>query len=107
MMLTYKYRIYPTQTQQRQMFQVLNVCRHWYNQCLAERKWAWELDQRSISKAQQERIGVYYRKTFPQARIVFSQTMQTVCDDLDKAFQAFFRRVKAGERPGYPRFKGR
>ena len=27
--------------------------------------------------------------------------------DLDKAFQAFFRRVKAGEKPGYPRFKGR
>ena len=27
--------------------------------------------------------------------------------DLDKAFQAFFRRVKAGETPGYPRFKGR
>jgi putative transposase len=26
--------------------------------------------------------------------------------DLDKAFQAFFRRVKAGEKPGYPRFKG-
>ena len=26
---------------------------------------------------------------------------------LDRAFQAFFRRVKAGEKPGYPRFKGR
>lgn len=30
-----------------------------------------------------------------------------VVSDLDKAFQAFFRRVKAGETPGYPRFKGR
>ncbi|MEP7293467.1 MAG: transposase, partial [Chloroflexota bacterium] len=56
---------------------------------------------------EQERTGVHYRKTFPQAQIVFSQTMQTVCDDLDRAFQAFFRRVKAGEKPGYPRFKGR
>ncbi len=27
--------------------------------------------------------------------------------DLDKAFQAFFRRLKAGENPGYPRFRGR
>ncbi len=26
---------------------------------------------------------------------------------LDKAFAAFFRRVKAGERPGYPRFQGK
>lgn len=55
----------------------------------------------------EERTGIQYRKTFPQAQIVFSQTIQTVCDDVDKAFQAFFRRVKAGEKPGYPRFKGR
>jgi putative transposase len=30
-----------------------------------------------------------------------------VVADLDKAFQAFFRRVKIGEAPGYPRFKGK
>ncbi len=103
----FKYRLYPTPAQEQQMFQVLNVCRSWYNMCLAERKWSYELEGRSVSKSEQERTGVRYRKTFPQAQIVFSQTMQTVCDDLDKAFQAFFRRVKAGEKPGYPRFKGR
>jgi putative transposase len=103
----FKYRLYPTPVQERQLFQVLNVCRAWYNLCLAERKWSYEIDGRSVSKSEQERTGVDYRKTFPQAQIVFSQTMQTVCDDLDKAFQAFFRRVKAGEKTGYPRFKGR
>jgi len=104
---TFKYRLYPTPAQERQMVQVLNVCRHWYNMCLAERKWSYELEGRSVSKSEQERTAKHYRKTFPQAQLVFSQTMQTVCDDLDKAFQAFFRRVKAGEKPGYPRFKGR
>lgn len=104
---TFKYRLYPTTAQEREMFQVLNVCRHWYNLCLAERKYAYELEGRSVSKSEQERTAIQYRKTFPQAQIVFSQTMQTVCDDLDKAFRAFFRRVKAGEKPGYPRFKGR
>lgn len=89
------------------MFQVLNVCRNWYNMCLAERKWTWELERRSVTKSQQERTGIEYRKTFPQAKVVFSQTMQTVCDDVDKAYQAFFRRLKAGEKAGYPRFKGR
>ena len=102
----FKYRLYPTPAQERQMFQVLNVCRHWYNMCLAERKYAYELEGHRVSKSQQERRAIQYRKTFPQAQIVFSQTMQTVCDDLDKAFQAFFRRVKAGVAPGYPRFKG-
>ena len=33
--------------------------------------------------------------------------LQVVVADLDKAFQAFFRRVKAGQTPGYPRFRGR
>lgn len=107
MLRTYRYRLYPTPAQERQMTHVLNVCRHWYNMCLAERKWAWELERRSVTKAQQEKTGIAYRKTFPQAQMVFSQTLQTVCDDVDKAFKAFFRRVKAGDKPGYPRFKGR
>ena len=107
MLRTYKYRLYPSKAQQRRLFQVLDVCRHWYNMCFAERKWAYQLEGRSVTKSQQEKAGIAYRKTFPQAQIVFSQTMQSVCDDVDKAFKAFFRRVKAGETPGYPRFKSR
>jgi len=107
MLKTFKYRLYPTPAQERQMFLVLDICRHWYNMCLSERKWVYELEQRAVTKGDQEKMGIHYRQTFPQAQIVFSQTMQTVCDDLDKAFGAFFRRVNAGETPGYPRFKGR
>jgi len=105
----YQYRLYPTPAQERQMFQVLTVCRHWYNMCVSERKWAYKLEGRSITKAQQEKTAILYRKTFAwAAQSVFSQTFQTVCDDVDKAYQAFFRRVKAGgEKPGYPRFKSR
>lgn len=36
-----------------------------------------------------------------------SQVLQDVLHRVDRAFQAFFRRVKAGETPGYPRFKGK
>jgi len=38
---------------------------------------------------------------------VFSQVLQDVLRRLDKSFKAFFRRVKNGEKPGYPRFKGK
>src|SRR5690606_40923338 len=93
---TFKYRLYPTPVQERQMTHVLNVCRHWYNMCLAERKWAWELEQRNVTKFEQNKLSAKYRKTFRQAQAVFSQTLQVVCADLDKAFQAFFRRVKSG-----------
>lgn len=103
---TFKYRLYPSAAQEKLLAQVLTVCRHWYNMCLEERKLAWALEHRHVSKAEQEKTGIYYRKTFPKAKAVFSQTMQVVCDDVDKAFKAFFRRVQAGAKPGYPRFKG-
>jgi len=89
------------------MFQVLNVCRHFYNMCLEERKWSYQLEGRSISKNEQVKQARLYRQTFPQAKIVFSQTLQAVAIDCSRAFDAFFRRVKNGEKPGYPRFKRR
>jgi putative transposase len=103
---TFKYRLYPTPAQEKLLGQVLDVCRHWYNMCLEDRKLAWELEQRSVSRFDQNKIAPKYRAAFPKAKAVFSQTLQVVCDDVDKAFQAFFRRVKTGKKPGYPRFKG-
>ena len=107
MLRTYKYRLYPTKSQEKHLFQVLAVCRHWHNMCLEERKLAYELEGRSISKNEQVKKTKQYRDTFPQAKRIFSQTLQQVAINLDKSFQAFFRRIKAGETPGYPRFKGR
>ena len=43
----------------------------------------------------------------PEYSEVHSQVLQDVVQRVDRAFQAFFRRVKAGETPGYPRFHGR
>jgi putative transposase len=45
--------------------------------------------------------------TNPYAKGIHSHTLQVVVSDLDKAFQSFFRRIKSGEKQGYPRFKGR
>src|SRR5262245_5686366 len=100
------YRLYPSTTQQRGLDQTLETCRRWYNRCLAERKEAYEQEQRTIGKYEQLRQVKTYKATNPYAGPVHSHVLQTVVQDLDKAFQAFFRRVKAGEEPGYPRFKG-
>jgi len=104
---TYKYRLYPTRAQQQRLEQTLDCARNLYNMCLAERKWAWKLERRSVTKTEQLRQVKHYKRTFPQARDVHSHVLQVAVADLDKAFQAFFRRVKAGEKPGYPRFKGK
>jgi putative transposase len=103
----YRYRLYPSRNQERLLNQTLETCRRWYNACLAERKEAWENEQRSIGKFAQLARVKSYRKENAFAGQVHSHVLQVVTADLDKAFQAFFRRVKAGEKPGYPRFRGR
>jgi len=104
---TYKYRLYPSKAQSRLLNQTAETCRRWYNTCLAERKTAWETEKRSASKFEQLAKVKDYRKENPYAAQVHSHILQVVVADLDKAFLAFFRRVRAGETPGYPRFKGR
>src|SRR5689334_6528637 len=42
----------------------------------------------------------------PTLKKVHSQVLQNIVDRLDKGFQSFFRRYKAGEKPGFPRFRG-
>jgi len=106
-MKTFEFRLYPTSAQVKCMLNTLAVCRHFYNMCLEDRKWSYTLEGRSISKYDQVKQARLYRQTFPQAKTVFSQTLQSVAIDVSKAFDAFFRRVKDGETPGYPRFKSR
>lgn len=107
MLVTFKYRLFPSKSQERLLNQTLETCRRWYNVCLAERKEAWETEKRSVGKFAQLAKVKDYRKENPFAAQVHSHVLQVVTADLDKAFQAFFRRVKAGEAPGYPRFRGR
>jgi len=104
---TFKYRLYPSNCQERLLEQTVETCRHWYNVCLAERKTAWENEQRSVSKFKQLAKVKEYRKENPYAAELHSHILQVVVQDLNRAFDAFFRRMKAGETPGYPRFKGR
>ena len=104
---TFKYRLYPSKAQRRLLEQTVETCRRWYNACLEERKLAWENGQRNVGKFEQLAKVKEYRLENRLAAQLHSHILQVVVQDLDKAFQAFFRRVKAGETPGYPRFKGR
>lgn len=107
MLRTYRYRLYPSRSQEDNLWRVLDACRGLYNMALAERKLAYQMEGRSVSKQELYELAKHYRQTFPYADQMFSQTAQSVIEQMDLAFQAFFRRVKAGEKPGYPRFKGR
>ena len=85
----------------------LAVCAELYNACLEERRTHWRQRGVSITAAQQMAQLPAIKPIRPDVAAVGSQVLQDVVQRLDRAFQAFFRRVKAGETPGYPRFKSR
>ena len=89
------------------MEQTLEICRWVYNETLAMRKNAWEQEQKCISSYESKRQIPLWEKERPELSTVYSQVLQDVSMRVDLAFKAFFRRVKAGENPGYPRFKGK
>ncbi len=89
------------------MEQTLEICRWVYNETLAMRESAWEQEQRSLSYYESKRQIPLWKKEHPELSGVYSQVLQDVSMRVDLAFKAFSRRVKAGENPGYPRFKGK
>ncbi len=103
----FKYKIYPTRQQEAAMVTMLETHRHLYNRALAERKDAWEQERRSVSYYDQTGQLKYERLTNAYLATTNFTSCAATLRRLDKTFQAFFRRIKAGETPGYPRFKGR
>jgi len=102
----FKYRLYPTRQQADALAKMLETHRRLYNNALAERKTTWENEQRSVSYGDQSARLKEARKTDSFLAQTNFSSCQATLRRLEKAFQAFFRRLKAGETPGYPRFKG-
>jgi putative transposase len=102
----FQFRLRPTKAQAKLLQQQLDECRWLYNELLSERKLAYEELDLSLSKYQQLMFLPILKEERPSLKIVHSQVLQNIVDRLDKSFQAFFRRCKAGEKPGFPRFRG-
>lgn len=103
---TFKYRLYPNREQTIALEHQLSEARSLYNAALQERREAWRM----------QRIGLNYYDQANQLKEIrdagyLELANYSACQDVlrrvDKSFKAFFRRVKAGEKAGYPRFKSR
>jgi putative transposase len=81
-------------------------CRELYNAALHERRDAWQKCGVSVTVVGQSAELPGVKEVRPEYRDIHSQVLQDVLTRLDRAFHAFFRRVKHGETPGYPRFQG-
>lgn len=127
----YKFRLYPTKSQEQKLFWTLARCRELYNAALSEWKDAYQQYERTQLRINRETGQVvavtmvanqrvrnvsYYgqKRDLPQIkdlreeyREMHSQVLQDVLLRLKRAFDGFFRRIEQGQDPGYPRFQGR
>ena len=108
MIRTYKYRLYTNKSQRDALDFILWQQRIMYNAALEQRKRVYEETGKGISYAEQWAHFRDERRAKPDTfGLVNATSLQQLLRRVDKAYKAFFRRLKAGETPGYPRFKGR
>lgn len=98
----YSFRLYPTKEQEQQIRRTIGCCRFVFNHFLARRKEAYERDRTTMNQYACMRELPALKQQYPWLKEVDSTALQRAIEDLDSAFQRFFR-----EKKGYPRFKSK
>ena len=107
MLRVLRYRLYPTPAQDATLRRTLERLREVYNAALQERRDAYQKQGITLRAYAQmaELKGV--REVREDLATIHTHLLQDAITRLDRAYQSFFRRCKAGETPGFPRFKGK
>lgn len=103
----FKFRLYPTANQERELGIMLETHRRLYNAALEQRKSAYEDDGISVNYNYQSAWFKNMRSANPWYANANFSSAQATLRRLDKAYGAFFRRTREGGKLGYPRFKAR
>lgn len=103
----YKFRIYPNATQESLIQRTFGCCRFVYNRFLGMRIETYKESGETIGYVACSALLTQMKNEFQWLREVDSIALQEVLRNLDFAYKNFFRRVKKGEKPGFPRFKSK
>ncbi len=104
---SYKFRIYPNAKQENLIHRTFGCCRFVFNHFLAEKAEQYKQTGRVPTRFQQDKELTALKKSLEWLREVDATALQASLQSLDTAYQNFFRRVKQGGKPGYPRFKSK
>jgi putative transposase len=102
---TFSFRLYPTVRQTRALEDLLHAQCELYNAASEERRGAWKWEKRSVSYVDQCRTLTQLRDVRPEVLAHGVVVCRGTLERLDRAFSAFYRRCRAGQTPGFPRFK--
>jgi putative transposase len=101
----YLYRLYPTREQAALLQHQLDVARELYNACLLERREAYRMAGVTVNYYDQANQLKDIRRERPDVAGVNFSMLQAICRRAQRAYENVFRRLGAGQRPGFPRFK--
>ena len=103
----YVFRLRPTSRQHTALAACVQSHRELYNAALQERRDAWSHSETRINYGDQSAQLTDIRAVRPDVAVWSFSSQQATLRRLNKAFAGFFRRVKARQKAGYPRFKGK
>jgi len=99
------FKLYPNAREAERLTSWIRLHCELYNAALEERIDAYRKAGKSISYYDQQNALPEIKAARPEFVELGSHALQQTLRKLDLAFQAFFRRIKAGQTPGFPRFK--
>lgn len=105
----FKYRIYPNACQRDQIARTFGCCRFVYNRALDVKKTAYAKTGKTVSWVELSQMLPVWKRDPETAWLAQADSMalQQSIRNLDHAYKNFFRRVRKGEKPGFPKFKSR
>lgn len=105
----FKYRIYPNESQRDQIARTFGCCRFVYNRALDVKKTAYSETGKSIATNDLIKMIPAWKRDPETSWLAQADSMalQQSIRDLDRAYKNFFRRVREGGKPGFPKFKSR
>ena len=106
MIVSYRFRLLPTKAQHRALEQVLESQRQLYNAALEERIGAHRKAGVTLTYIDQTKGLTEWRRSDAEASGLPACLQRATLKRLDEAYRSFFRRVKQGGKPGFPRFRG-
>lgn len=104
---SYKFRLYPNAEQQTLIQKTFGCARFVYNHFLAQRIAEYKATGKAPTRFQQDKTLTALKKELLWLKEVDSIPLQAELQNLDSAYQSFFRRVKKDEKPGFPHFKSK
>ena len=104
---SYKFRMYPNAEQENLIRRTFGCCRFVFNYFLAQRVSEYESTGKSPTRFQQDKELTVLKQKLEWLQEPDKCALQNAVRNLDTAYKNFFRRIKNGEKPGFPKFKSK